>query len=72
MRSSSRRSLRPELAAKIRDDLAAALKQPAVAGYLKKNGATPVASSPRDFDVFMLAEADKWAPIIKSANIKAE
>jgi len=62
----------PALVAKIHEDLAAALKDAAVIDYLKKTGASPVGSSPKDFDAFMHAEADKWGPVLKAANIRAE
>ena len=62
----------PALVTKIHEDLATALKDPAVVDYLKKTGASPVGSSPAAFDAFMHAEADKWGPILKAANIRAE
>lgn len=61
-----------EIAAKIQGDVAAALKDPAVVEYLKKTGASPVGSSPKEFDAYMHAEADKWGPVLKAANIKIE
>jgi tripartite-type tricarboxylate transporter receptor subunit TctC len=62
----------PELVAKIHDDLAAALKDPVVLTALDKMGATPVGSSPKEFDAFMRAEAAKWEPVLKEANIKVQ
>jgi len=61
-----------ELTTKIHQDLAAALRDPAVLAYLKKTGSTPVGSSPQEFDAYMHAEADKWGPVIKAVNIRAE
>jgi tripartite-type tricarboxylate transporter receptor subunit TctC len=61
-----------ELTAKIQHDLSEALRDPAVLAYLKKTGATPVGSTPQDFAAMMHAEADKWGPVIKAANIRAE
>jgi tripartite-type tricarboxylate transporter receptor subunit TctC len=61
-----------ELVAKIHADIATALKDPAVLEALKKIGATPANSSPKEFDAFMHAEADKWGPILKQANIKVQ
>ena len=49
----------PDVVAKIHADLAAALKDPVVLTALEKMGATPVGSSPTDFDAFMRAEADE-------------
>ncbi len=60
----------PDVVAKINADLAAALKDPVVVTALDKMGATPVGSSPREFGAFMRAEATKWEPVLKEANIK--
>jgi len=62
----------PELVAKIHADLTAALKDPVVVAALEKMGATPVGNSPKDFDAFMRAEAAKWEPVLKEANIKVQ
>ena len=62
----------PELVAKINADLQTALKDPAVLAAFDKLGAVPVGSSPQEFDAFMHAEAAKWGPILKQANIRVE
>lgn len=62
----------PDIVAKIHADLAAALKDPVVVTALEKMGATPVGNSPKDFDAFMRAEAAKWEPVLKEANIKVQ
>ena len=62
----------PDLVTKIHADLAVALKDPVVLTALEKMGATPVGNSPRDFDAFMRAEAAKWEPVLKEANIKVQ
>ena len=31
-----------------------------------------VGSSPKDFDAFIRAEAAKWEPVLKEANIKVQ
>jgi tripartite-type tricarboxylate transporter receptor subunit TctC len=60
------------LVSKIQRDVAIAVKDPMMVDYLKKVGAVPVGSAPATFDAFIHAEADKWGPIIKAANIKVE
>jgi tripartite-type tricarboxylate transporter receptor subunit TctC len=62
----------PDVIAKIHADLAAALKDPVVLTALEKMGATPVGSSPAEFDAFMRAEAKKWEPVLKEADIKMQ
>ena len=55
----------PDLVAKINADLATALKDPVVLSALEKMGASPVGSSPAEFDAFMRAEAVKWEPVLR-------
>jgi tripartite-type tricarboxylate transporter receptor subunit TctC len=43
-----------------------------VKAALEKLGASPVGSSPREFDAFIHAEAAKWEPILKDAQIKVD
>jgi tripartite-type tricarboxylate transporter receptor subunit TctC len=62
----------PELVAKINADLLTTLRDPAVLAAFDKLGAVPVGSSPQDFDAYMRAEAAKWGPILKQANIRVE
>lgn len=62
----------PELAAKIQADLKTALQDPAVGKTLQRIGATPVGSTPAEFDAFMHAEAAKWQPVLKAADIRAQ
>lgn len=62
----------PDIVAKIHADLAAALKDPVVVTALEKMGATPVGNSPGEFDAFMRAEAAKWEPVLREANIKVQ
>jgi tripartite-type tricarboxylate transporter receptor subunit TctC len=62
----------PELVAKINADLRTTLKDPVVLAAFDKLGATPVGSSPQEFDAYMRAEAAKWGPVLKQANIKIQ
>ncbi len=62
----------PALVAKIQKDVAVALKDPAVVDYLSQVGAVAVGSTPQEFDAYMHAEADKWGPVIKAANIQVQ
>ena len=62
----------PEITAKLHHDLSVALQDANVVAYLKKTGSTAVGSSPQEFEAYMRAEAEKWGPVIKAANIKAE
>jgi len=62
----------PDLVAKLQTDLKAALQDPNVLATLNKIGATPVGSTPSEFDAFMHAEVTKWEPVLKAANIQAQ
>jgi tripartite-type tricarboxylate transporter receptor subunit TctC len=62
----------PELATKLQADLKTALQDSNVLATLDKIGATPVGSTPAEFEAFMHAEATKWEPVLKAANIRAQ
>jgi tripartite-type tricarboxylate transporter receptor subunit TctC len=61
-----------EITEKLHQDVVHALADPTVRAALEKMGASPVGSSPGEFDAFIRAEAAKWEPILKEAHIKAE
>jgi tripartite-type tricarboxylate transporter receptor subunit TctC len=61
--------MRGDLTEKIYKDLTVALNDQAVVDYLRKTGSIPVGRSPKEFEDYMHAEADKWAPVIKATNI---
>ena len=62
----------PEIVAKLETDLKTALQDPSVQSTLTKIGATPVGSESTEFEAFMHSEAEKWQPVLKAANIRAE
>lgn len=62
----------PDLVEKLSHDFVAALNTDAVKQRLGKLGASPIGSSPQQFDVKIHADYDKWGPIIKAAGMKAE
>jgi tripartite-type tricarboxylate transporter receptor subunit TctC len=53
-------------------DIAAALREPAVAARLSELGAQVVGSTPEELRAAMQAEAALWEPIIRAANIRVE
>jgi tripartite-type tricarboxylate transporter receptor subunit TctC len=61
-----------DLVDRLHRDLVAALRTPSVVERLKSLGAEPVGSSPAEFSAYMQAEADRWEPILKDANIKMQ
>jgi len=62
----------PEIVAKLETDLKTALQDPSVQSTLTKIGATPVGSGSTEFEAFMHSEAEKWQPVLKAANIRAD
>jgi tripartite-type tricarboxylate transporter receptor subunit TctC len=64
--------LPPDVLAKLSHDFVAAVNTGAMKERLAKLGATPIGSSPEQFDAKIHADYDKWGPIIQAAGIKAE
>ena len=62
----------PELIAKLSHDFVAALNTDSVKARLAKLGATPIGSTPEQFDAKIHADYAKWGPIIKAAGMTAE
>ena len=62
----------PEVLAKLSNDFVAALNTDAVKERLGKLGASPIGSSPEQFETKIRADYEKWEPIIKAAGMKAE
>lgn len=54
----------------INKDVVEIIKQPAVTEKLAAQLMEPVGSSPADFRKLMNAEIDRWAPVIKAADVK--
>jgi tripartite-type tricarboxylate transporter receptor subunit TctC len=62
----------PDLVAKLSHDFVAALNTDSVKERLSKLGASPIGSSPQQFDAKIRADYKKWGPIIEAAGMKAE
>ena len=61
-----------DLIAKLSHDFVAALNTDPVKERLSKLGASPIGSSPEQFDAKIRVDARKWGPIIEAAGMKAE
>lgn len=61
-----------DVVAKLSRDFIDALNNDAVKDRLTKLGATPIGSSPQEFDAKIRADYEKWGPIFKAAGIKAD
>lgn len=62
----------PEIISRLNAEINAALADPKVKARFIELGGTPVASSPTDFMKFVADDTDKWAKVIRAANIKLE
>ena len=62
----------PAIARRLRDEVAKAVAQPDVVSQLDGQGMLPLATQPEEWRAYMKAELDRYAKIIKDANIKPE
>jgi tripartite-type tricarboxylate transporter receptor subunit TctC len=61
-----------EVVTRIHDTVAAILKDPAVVEKFNVLGAVATAMSPAEFRSYLENEDNKWIPVVRNANIKAE
>jgi tripartite-type tricarboxylate transporter receptor subunit TctC len=57
---------------RLNKEINAALTEPAVATRITDLGSTPLAGSPAEFGKIVAEETEKWANVIRAANIKVE
>jgi tripartite-type tricarboxylate transporter receptor subunit TctC len=62
----------PTLVDKLHRDMTEILKSPAAQAAMLAQGAETVANTPQEFAVFVKAEIDRWAQVIREAGIKPE
>ncbi len=60
------------IAQRLRDEVAKAVAAPDVVAQLDSQGMQPLASQPKEWHDYMLAELDRYAKIIKDADIKPD
>jgi len=61
-----------EARAKLHAEVAALLKEPAVAELMQKQGMTPVGATPEELHDLIRADFERWNKIVREANIKAD
>jgi tripartite-type tricarboxylate transporter receptor subunit TctC len=61
-----------EMVEKLNREINAGLADPKVKEQLLGLGGTPMPMSPQEFGAFIASETEKWAKVVKFANIKAE
>ena len=62
----------PDIVDKLNKAINAALADPVLQARLADFGSTALATSPAEFATFLADETDKWAKVIRAANIKPE
>jgi tripartite-type tricarboxylate transporter receptor subunit TctC len=62
----------PALLRRIRDDFAAVMKLPEVAERIRAIGQEPVASTPEEYNAYILAEQKKWEPVVKATGARLD
>ncbi len=62
----------PQIVKRLNDEARKGLYSAEVKDKLEKTGNEPVVSTPDEFVAFMRTEIDKWAKVVKSANIRVE
>jgi tripartite-type tricarboxylate transporter receptor subunit TctC len=58
--------------ARLHTEAVKALRSPDVVEKLSGQGAEPVASSPEEFAAFIRSETEKWANLVKAANMRTD
>lgn len=58
--------------ARLNTEAVKALRAPDVVEKLSGQGAEPVASTPEEFTAFIRSEIDKWAKLVKAANMRTD
>jgi tripartite-type tricarboxylate transporter receptor subunit TctC len=62
----------PEIIEKLNREINAVLAEPDVKARLIELGGEPLVSSPQGFGAMIAAETEKWAKVVKFADIKVE
>jgi tripartite-type tricarboxylate transporter receptor subunit TctC len=61
-----------EVVDKLNAAMNAMMKQPSLQAAWAKQGAVPMLMSPPEFDALLRKDIEKWAAVVKTANIKAQ
>jgi tripartite-type tricarboxylate transporter receptor subunit TctC len=61
-----------EIVAKLNKDIGAALADPQIRSRIVELGGEPMPMAPAEFGRLIGEETDKWAKVIRMANIKAD
>ena len=69
---SAPKNIPPEIVAKLNSEINAGLADPKMKARLAEMGAWPIPGTPADYGKLIAIEIEKWAKVIRAANIKAQ
>ena len=61
-----------DIVAKLNAEITRVLRMPDIADRLNNLAAEPAPGAPEQFGAFIRTEIDKWAKVVKAANMKAD
>lgn len=64
--------VRPEIIQRINSEVVKFMHAPEVKSLLAKSGLDPATNTPAEFNAFLRADLEKWARVIKDANISVQ
>jgi len=62
----------PDIVERLNRVINAGLADPRLSARLAELGAVPQPFTPAEFGAYMAAEAEKWAKIVRAANVRIE
>jgi len=62
----------PALVRQIRQDFASVMQQPEVAERIRSIGQETIASTPEEYNAYILEEMKKWAPVVQATGAKMD
>ena len=62
----------PEVVARLNREIAAVLRQPAVAKSFESQGMVPASSTPAEFGTLIQKDTQRWADVVRRGNITAD
>lgn len=62
----------PEVVARLNREIAAVLRQPAVAKSFESQGMVPASSTPAEFGTLIQKDTQRWAAVVRRGNITAD
>ncbi len=61
-----------EIVGKLNSEITASLSDPKIMAQFANVGSVPKAMTPAEFGKFVVADTEKWAKVIKGADIKVD